>query len=90
MPKLYIPTPMRRFTNGQSSLQLEGETVAELLDALAAQHSAIKDQLYDDQGDLKRHIALFVNDTDIRSLSGVSTTLAARDEVYIVPAIAGG
>ena len=90
MPTLYIPTPLRRFTDSQAVIQLEGGTVAELLSALAAQHTTINEQLYDAQGQLKRHIAVFVNEDDIRDLQGVATPLSARDEVSIIPAIAGG
>ncbi len=90
MPKIYIPTPLRPLSSGQSMLQLPGTDVASLLEALDSQCPGIKAQLYDQQGKLKRHIALFVNDTDIRELQGLETPLGERDEVHLIPAIAGG
>jgi molybdopterin synthase sulfur carrier subunit len=43
-----------------------------------------------DSGSLRQFINIYVNDSDIRFAQGLETPIAERDEVSIVPAVAGG
>ena len=88
--KVLIPTPLRELTGGASSVSIEADTVGAVLDALEAAHPGFHDRLFDDRGDLRRFVNIFVNGEDIRFLDGQETPVAARDEVSIVPAVAGG
>lgn len=90
MATVYIPTPMRRLTGGQSKVVAEGESVNALLDAVDAQYPGIKEKLLDGDGNVKRFINVFVNDDEIRTLDGLDTLVSDRDRVSIVPAMAGG
>ncbi len=85
-----IPTPLRTLTKGQGEVQAAAGTVAEMIDTLNGAHPGIKDRLCDDKGELRRFVNIYVNEEDIRFLSGKDTTLKDGDEVSIVPAIAGG
>lgn len=88
--KVLIPTPLQKFTNDQATLECEGGTISELVDALEANCPGIKARLCDDSGELRRFINFYVNSEDIRFLDGKNTSLQAGDEVSIVPAVAGG
>jgi molybdopterin converting factor small subunit len=88
--KVLIPTPLQKFTNEQATIECDGGTIAELLDALESSCPGIKARLCDDQGELRRFINFYVNSEDIRFLEGKNTALNAGDEVSIVPAVAGG
>jgi molybdopterin synthase sulfur carrier subunit len=90
MPSIHIPTPLRRYTEDANSISVAGTTVAEALQALADRYPKVLGQICDDNGDIKTFIAIFVNDTDIRLLSGKDTPLRENDEIHIIPAIAGG
>jgi sulfur-carrier protein len=90
MPKIYLPTIMRKSADGQSTLYLDGTTVRQVLSNLVRLYPDVGGQLLDQSGNVQRHINLYVNDEDIRSLSGDSTTLADRDELFVLPAMAGG
>ena len=90
MLKIYVPVTLRKFTNGQSMLELTGATVAEVLKEMESRFPGIKGQLYNENGQLNSHIAVFINDINIRDLNDEETPVGARDEVYIVPAMAGG
>jgi len=46
--------------------------------------------LYDEKGEVRRFINIYVNEEDIRFLTGTDTPLKDGDEVSIIPAIAGG
>ena len=85
-----IPTPLRKFTNDQSDVEIEGASVGQVIDNLEAAHGGIKEKLVDDDGSIRRFVNIYVNDEDIRFLDGADTEVKDGDSVTIVPAIAGG
>ena len=85
-----IPTPLQRLTNGQGEVACEGKTVTELLADLERRYPGIKERICDEAGKLRRFVNVFVNEEDIRFLTGDQTPLKDGDEVSIIPAIAGG
>jgi molybdopterin synthase sulfur carrier subunit len=85
-----IPTPLRKLTQEQDTVQIDAATVDELVHALEVKFPGIAGRLRDDSGELRRFINLYVNDEDIRFLDGKATPLKDGDNVSIVPAIAGG
>ena len=85
-----VPGPLRRLTAGSSQVEVEGTTVAQVLADLEARYPGFKDRLYDDGGQLRQFINIYVNDTDIRFGGGLETPVGDRDDVSIVPAVAGG
>ena len=90
MATLIIPTPLRKFTNGNAVFEASATNVNELLYALSSANEGIKKHLFDDDGELRRFIRVYVGDEDINELEGVNTKIDDRDEVIIIPAIAGG
>lgn len=85
-----IPTPLRKFTDGQAIIQAEGATVGEVLTKVGERNAALRERLYDDKGNVRRFVNVFANDEDIRFLDGAETEVSDGDEISIVPAIAGG
>jgi len=85
-----IPTPLRKLSQEQPTVECSGGTIAELLDSLDAHCPGIKARLVGENGDLRRFVNFYVNNEDIRFLQGRETPLKDGDEVSIVPAIAGG
>ena len=90
MATVRIPSPLRRYTNSQSKVETNGGNVGELLNNLEAQYPGIKSKLCDENGNIKRYVNVFVNDEEIRTLQGSETPVTDRDEVSIIPAMAGG
>jgi molybdopterin synthase sulfur carrier subunit len=90
MSKVRIPTPLRKLTEGKEEVLVAGATVRAALDDLDRQHPGIRGRLFDDAGGVKKFINVFANEEDIRFLQGLDTPIADRDEISIVPAIAGG
>ena len=88
--KMRIPTPLRRFTRGEGMLNLTASSVSECIDKIEAQFPGVKERLFDESGELRPSINIYVNSEDIRYLQGLDTSLKDGDEVSIVPAIAGG
>ena len=85
-----IPTQLRTLTGGQGELQLDGSTVGEVLKALDAAHPGMGERLFDDAGGLRRFVNVFLDDEDVRFLSGLASPVADRQTLSIVPAVAGG
>jgi sulfur-carrier protein len=85
-----IPTVLRPQVGGNKELELGGATVAEIVEALTAQYPSLRAQLLTDDGTLNRFVNVYVNGQDVRYLEGLATAVADRDEVRLLPAMAGG
>ena len=91
MATLLIPTQLRGLTNGASEIAVgPAKTVREALRAAAAQHEGFGAQIFDERGELRRFVHVFVGDEHIRGLDGLESSLTPHDEISIVPAVAGG
>lgn len=88
--KVYIPTPLRAFTDNQEALDLEGSTVEEVLANLTEKYGDLKKHLYNEEGQLRNFVNIYVNDEDIRYLEREKTPIKDGDTISIVPSIAGG
>jgi adenylyltransferase/sulfurtransferase len=88
--RIYIPTALRNFAGGNESVAVEAGTAAEALGALIAEHPNLKKHLYNDEGQLRHFVNIYVNDEDIRYLDKGETKLKDGDTLSIVPSIAGG
>ena len=88
--KLRIPTPLRSLAGGASELDVDGGTVSEVLTALERDHPGFHQRLYDERGEIRRFVNIYVAGEDIRFLKGLDTPLKEGEEVSIVPAVAGG
>ncbi|HRQ22547.1 MAG TPA: MoaD/ThiS family protein [Anaerolineales bacterium] len=90
MPILRIPTPLRAYTSGQSEVNVNGANIAEALADLTAQYPAIQPHLFNENGELRPFVNLFVGERNIRDLQGINTPVNEGDRVMLVPSIAGG
>lgn len=85
-----IPTPLRSLTGGRGDVETKGKDVAELIENIESQFPGLKARLYDESGQIRRFVNIYINEEDIRFLSGPQTALKDGDVVSIIPAIAGG
>jgi molybdopterin synthase sulfur carrier subunit len=85
-----VPTQLRSLSGGEAEVKVDGETVGEVLAALEAQHPGFRERLFDESGNLRRFVNVFVADEDVRFLKGLDTDVAAGQVVSIIPAVAGG
>jgi molybdopterin synthase sulfur carrier subunit len=88
--EVQIPTPLRPHTEGQDSVSASGGTVKAVLSDVTSRFPALKDRLFDEQGQPRRFINLFINDEDIRFLDGLDSAVKDGDTLAIIPAVAGG
>ena len=85
--KIYVPTPLSSYTREATTVEAMGRTLAELLDDLDRRYPGIRFRIISEQDEIRRHIRIFVNLVEVRSLSA---PLRATDEVMIVGALSGG
>jgi len=90
MPKVRIPTPLRKLTNELEVIEAAGATIAEVLENVEKAFPGLKERICDENGQVRRFVNVFVNDEDIRFLEESATPVKEEDEISIVPAIAGG
>jgi sulfur-carrier protein len=90
MPTVRIPTPLRKLTDGNAEVAVEGGDLRGVVTSLDAAHPGIGDRLLDADGQLRRFVNVFVRDEDVRFQQGLDTPVGDDDVVSIVPAVAGG
>jgi molybdopterin/thiamine biosynthesis adenylyltransferase/rhodanese-related sulfurtransferase/molybdopterin converting factor small subunit len=88
--KILIPTPLRPFTEKLDAVEVDGQTVGELLQGLTTRYGGLKQHLYNGDGRLRSFVNVYVNDEDIRYLQKEATPLKSGDVVSIIPSVAGG
>lgn len=90
MATILLPTPLRPYADGATSVRVAGTTVAEALAGLVAKHGGLRRHLFDDAGRLRSFVNVYKNDEDIRYLAKDATPVGEDDALSIVPSIAGG
>ncbi len=88
--KIRIPAPLRKLTKDQPMVEIQGNTVDEILANLDKSYPGMKERICDENGQIRRFINVFVNGEDIRFKQGDRTTISEGAEISIIPAIAGG
>ena len=90
MPILKIPTPLRPYAEGQSTLTLPGDIVEDVLEQAVDSYPTLKKHLFNDEGTLRPFVNLFLGDENVNQLEGLKTPLSDGDILLIIPSIAGG
>ena len=85
-----IPTILRTYTDGESEVSAEGDTLAAVLDDLDANYSGIKGRVLDEGGELRRFVNVYVGNDDVRFIEGLQSPTPEGTQISIIPAVAGG
>jgi sulfur-carrier protein len=85
--KVRIPTPLRSYTAQQAVVEVDAPDVEALFAELDRRYPGLRFRVVDEQGRLRRHMKVFVNEDAVRDLT---TTLDSSDEVTIMQALSGG
>jgi len=90
MAKIIIPTPLRKFTSNEASIETKGDTVGEAIRDLTVQYPDLKQNILDEEGNLRNFVRIYLGDEDIKALDDTHTMVENDSVISIVPAIAGG
>ncbi len=90
MATIRIPPVLRPSVGGEREVTADGSSVGEVLRNLVAAHPDTSAQIFSAEGELNRFVNVYLNDEDVRVLDGLDTGVGERDELVILPAMAGG
>ena len=89
MANVKIPTPLRVLTNNETSVEVSGEKIINIINNLDEKFPGIIEKIMDNN-ELNHFVNIYVNGEDIRYLDSLDTKVESGDEIAIVPAVAGG
>ncbi|MEA3276780.1 MAG: MoaD/ThiS family protein [Pseudomonadota bacterium] len=69
---------------------VEGSSIREALEGYFQANPRVRGYVLDDQGALRRHIAIFLNRELIRDRAELSDPIGDGDEIFVVQALSGG
>ncbi len=80
------------FTGGQHQIVIDTQatTVAGALNDLWQRHVGLRDRVVNEQGNLRQHVNIFLNDENVRRKQLLETSLPENCEITILPAVSGG
>ncbi len=90
MAQFRIPGPLRRLSDGQMTVAVEATDLGSAIEALDARYPGFKERLLDANGELRQFVNVYLNDEDVRLGPGLGAKVSDKDEISIVPAVAGG
>ncbi|MFO1057041.1 MAG: MoaD/ThiS family protein [Dongiaceae bacterium] len=89
MPRVAFTANLQRHLSCPT-VEAEGGTVGELLERVFAGQPRLRSYLLDDQGRVRRHVAIYRNGLPIRDRIRLSDPVAAQDEIHVFQALSGG
>lgn len=90
MSTIRIPPVLRASVGGSKQVEGASGTLGAVLNDFFAHYPSVREQILTSDGTLSRFVNVFVNDQDVRFLSGLDTPVAQGDTVVLLPAMAGG
>jgi sulfur-carrier protein len=90
--QVVLPGVLASLAGGAKHLDLQptGSTLADLLDALAAEHPMLARRIRDETGQVRRFVNVYVDGDDVRFEQGLDTPVRDGAEVQVLPSVAGG
>jgi sulfur-carrier protein len=80
-----LPSLLALQARGQGQFDVEAATLEHALRQLP-----VADLLFDESGELRRLVNVYVDGKDARELDGLNTPVAQAGEVRVIAAVAGG
>ncbi len=89
MPHVHFtPTLQRHISSPPCAVK--GTTVREVLDAILIDNPRLRSYVLDDQGELRQHMAIFLDGVQIRDRVSLSDVVSDNCEIYVMQALSGG
>jgi molybdopterin converting factor small subunit len=90
MPLLHIPRELCTYCGGAECIELEGETVSELITGLVTRFPELESRVLDASGALAAHLLVIHNDVVLRSGDAAEARVRAGDVLRLMSAVSGG
>jgi len=89
MPRIAFTGHLRRFLDVSASA-VPGATVREALEVTFRANPRLRGYVLDDQGALRRHVAIYIGGRPVRDRLNLTDAVAANDEIFVFQALSGG
>jgi sulfur carrier protein ThiS len=89
MPTVLFTSALQRFLPVPSA-QVTGATIGEALAAVFVSKPRLRGYVLDDQGALRRHVAIYVNGRPVSDRTRLTDAVAQDDEIHVFQALSGG
>lgn len=89
MPTVTFTAALQRFLD-QPKAEVDGATVGAALGVVFARRPVLRGYVLDDQGALRRHVAVYVNGAPVKDRVTLSDGVAPVDEIFVLQALTGG
>jgi len=89
MPTLKFTSNLLRHVNVPPA-QIAGATVRDVLHQYFEQNPQVQSYVLDDQGAVRKHVAIFLNQEIIRDRIALSDAVSDNDEIFVMQALSGG
>ena len=89
MATLTFTSNLHRHVSAPSA-QVAGSTVRQVLERYFSDHPAVRGYVLDDQGAVRKHVAIFLNQELIHDRDSLSDRVGDEDTIYIMQALSGG
>lgn len=90
MVKVKFTSHLKRRINLPDVVEMEGQTVKEIVDGLEARFKGIRGYIVDERGAMRQHVNIFVGDAPIKDRAGLSDSVEQKNEIFIMQALSGG
>lgn len=88
--EVHLPGLVAEALGGTRVVSVEAGTIAEALRAIRETYPRLAVHVFDDAGELRRHVLVFHNENSTRWLDSLDVPLKPGDRFQIVQAISGG
>lgn len=85
-----IPSLLRDCTGGRLKFEVEAGTLQEALDQLITSYPLLRVHLWTETGQVRKHVLLYYNDTNIAWLEDLGISLQQGDRITVFQAVSGG
>ena len=89
VPRISFTPALERFLKVPPAT-VEGATIGDALAAVFATRPALRGYILDDQGALRRHVAVYINGAPARDRTRLSDPVAGDDAIFVFQALSGG
>jgi molybdopterin synthase sulfur carrier subunit len=93
--RLHIPSALRKWSGGRDIVELQftsasSITAAQVIETVAQEFPGLRDRVLNEQGELRRHVNIFIDGENARFLGGLSAPVSDTSEMWIHPSLSGG
>ena len=85
-----LPGALRDATGGNTKVQANGPTLADVIADIDRQHPGFSGRVLDEGGKLRTYVNVYIGEDDARSSGGTDAAVPDGSEVMVIPAMAGG